>query len=316
MSACNGIDHRRTTSGGATDLTPVAPWHVHKRHAEEVYLTHWRRTGHDAFHIRARRPGAHAFYRVGRAFDPLLLCETVRQTFPLLCHAAYDVPRGHQLIWEHFGYRVDDAAYADVDRGPDVTMDVHCFDISYRGTRPAALSLRAEVRWGDVPVATAETRFTVRSAAVYQRLRGAYAETGAAMARAVPVPAPDPYALAGRARPQDLVLAPPGDDGRQLRVDTTHPVYFDHPVDHVPGMILLEAVHQAVGGADVSALDCAFHRYVELDAPCTIIAASTEGNREEQRTRITAAQGDTIRFSADVTSRAVLVREATGRAAR
>ncbi|MBX7550243.1 ScbA/BarX family gamma-butyrolactone biosynthesis protein [Streptomyces sp. NPDC004232] len=322
MSACDGIGRRPATRKTADGLTPVTPRHVHKNHAEEVYLTHWRSTGRDRFFIRARRPGAHDFYRVGKVFDPLLLCETVRQTFPLLCHDVYDVPLGHQLIWERFGYRVADAAYAGMDRGRELTLDVRCFDVVRRGTRAAALSLHAQVYWGGVPVATADTRFTVQAPAVYRRLRGEHADAGRAMARAVPVPDPDLRTRAGRDLVRDLVLAPRGADGRQLRVDTTHPLYFDHPVDHVPGMVLLEAVHQSVDGADVTALDCTFHRYVELDSHCTITAgppgAEHDGHGEpgERHSRITAVQGGEVRFTAAVTSRACAVREAAGSGAR
>lgn len=34
-------------------------------------------------------------------------------------------------------------------------------------------------------------------------------------------------------------------DGWPLRVDRTHPILFDHQLDHVPGMLLLEAARQA-----------------------------------------------------------------------
>ncbi|WP_260845011.1 AfsA-related hotdog domain-containing protein [Streptomyces sp. SLBN-31] len=46
--------------------------------------------------------------------------------------------------------------------------------------------------------------------------------------------------------PTDVVLSPLGQPHRwQLRVDTRHPVLFDHIVDHVPGMLLIEAARQA-----------------------------------------------------------------------
>ncbi|WP_142212826.1 AfsA-related hotdog domain-containing protein [Streptomyces sp. SLBN-118] len=45
----------------------------------------------------------------------------------------------------------------------------------------------------------------------------------------------------GRDRFEDVVLAATDRPDRwQLRVDTTHPILFDHLVDHAPGMLLLE----------------------------------------------------------------------------
>ncbi|MEU1287656.1 ScbA/BarX family gamma-butyrolactone biosynthesis protein [Kitasatospora sp. NPDC005856] len=334
MPVCKDIDRSRSDDAGDPGLTgagtadfsddtaPVEPWQVHKLRPDEVYLTRWRRTGPDAFHIRARRPLRHPLYRVAPDFDPLLLCETVRQTFPLLCHAAYDVPLGHQLIWERIRYDIDDAAYAGADRGPELELHVRCFDLSYRGKHPAALSLWALVTWGGLPVATADTRFTVQSRAVYQRLRGAYADTESAVAKASPAPAPAPCAGTGRHRARDVLLTSPADDGRRLRVDPTHPIYFDHPVDHVPGMLLLEAAHQAVGGA-VSTLDCTFHRYVELDAPCTIVTTplapdarpADSGSGVVGRTRVTAVQDGRRHFTADLVPYAAPVLVDSGRIA-
>ncbi|WP_316527833.1 ScbA/BarX family gamma-butyrolactone biosynthesis protein [Kitasatospora brasiliensis] len=315
-----------TCDADADDAVPVEPWQVHKLRSDEVYLTGWHRTGPDAFRILARRPQEHPLYRVRSEFDPLLLCETVRQTFPLLCHAAYEVPPGHQLTWGRFRYDLDDAAFAGVDRGSELELAVLCSELSYRRGHLAGLSLRAEVSWGGVRVAVAETRFTVQSRAVYQRLRGGYADAEAAMASAGPAPAPVPCAGTGRTRPRDVVLAPAAGGVRRLRVDPGHPVYFDHPVDHVPGALLLEAVHQSAGRA-VRTLECTFHRFVEFDAPCTIVTApldpepgrarrDDDGSPAVERTRITAVQGGQTRFTADLVHRVAPAREGSVRAAR
>ncbi|MEU3873265.1 MULTISPECIES: ScbA/BarX family gamma-butyrolactone biosynthesis protein [Streptomyces] len=286
----------------------VEPIHTHKQRAAEVYLTHWEQTGEDRFRIDARRPLAHAFYRVGAQGDPLLICETVRQALPMLCHAAYDVPLGHQLIWDTLRYTIEDSAHAGAGRGPHAELHIECFDLAYRGARPAALSLRAVYYWDGVRVATVETRFALLSPGAYGRLRGARADAGAAMASAVPPGRPVPCATTGRSRPQDVVLSALDENQWLLRTDTSHPVLFDHPVDHVPGIVLLEAAHQAVGGAQVTRLDCEFQQYVELDAPCTITATplrtvtDTDGPGEHQ-VRVTAVQHDRLCFSASVTCR-------------
>lgn len=62
-----------------------------------------------------------------------------------------------------------------------------------------------------------------------------------------------------------------------LRVDGCHPVFFDHPVDHVPGMLLVEAARQAAvaatGGRGVPIeMDTEFRKYVEFAEPCWIDA--------------------------------------------
>jgi hypothetical protein len=82
---------------------------------------------------------------------------------------------------------------------------------------------------------------------------------------------------AGRPRQRDVLLRDAGQPHRWwLRVDTGHPVLFDHPVDHVPGMLLLDAARQAAhaelgaGAVPPLALDADFGRFVELGAPCRV----------------------------------------------
>jgi hypothetical protein len=60
------------------------------------------------------------------------------------------------------------------------------------------------------------------------------------------------------------------------------PYFFDHPLDHVPGMGLLEAMRQAALAirhpepALPLSIQAAFTHYVELDIPCLIRATTGE----------------------------------------
>lgn len=114
-------------------------------------------------------------------------------------------------------------------------------------------------------------------------------------------PAPSPESLpaggadlapaaVGRSRAADVLLTRPaaGPAGRWLlRVDQQHPVFFDHPSDHVPGMVLLEALRQAghatlapvAAGPDrpiaLTGCQIAFRAFCELTSPVVIEAAHT-----------------------------------------
>lgn len=99
---------------------------------------------------------------------------------------------------------------------------------------------------------------------------------------------------------------------RRLRADTAHPVLFDHPVDHAPGMLLLEAARQAaqaVAAPEAAlpvSMDAVFFRYAELDAPCRIEADPGEPDSQgRRRTRITAHQDDRVVFCATMTTEPV-----------
>ncbi|WP_455403034.1 ScbA/BarX family gamma-butyrolactone biosynthesis protein [Streptomyces bambusae] len=291
----------------------VAKEYVHRAALADVFLTGWSAQGTDAFTIDAQWPRYHGFYTSEHGlYDPLLLCETIRQTLPLLTHTAYGVPFGHQLGWSRFQYAVNPRAMR-IERTPaELRIHATCTDITYRRALPVSLTMQYEVMRGTLLLAVASTTFHCHAPALYQRLRAGRGNVGQ-MFWNVPEPAaPLAKELCGRDRAQDVVLSP-ADDPQQwrLRVDTSHPVLFDHPVDHVPGMVLLEAARQAAHAGAPSgpcwpiSMDVAFHRYVEFDTPCLISAEPTAppAAGHDQRLQVTAAQPDasTPSFTATVT---------------
>lgn len=83
---------------------------------------------------------------------------------------------------------------------------------------------------------------------------------------------------------------------------------FDDPVDHVPGMLLLEAARQAAhaacapsGPVLVSSMEVSFNRYVEFDTPCLIDARSEPTTGPDSTVRVDARQGYVLAFTASAT---------------
>ncbi|MBO0821741.1 MAG: hypothetical protein J2P26_12935, partial [Nocardiopsaceae bacterium] len=86
-------------------------------------------------------------------------------------------------------------------------------------------------------------------------------------------------------------VTPAGPDGHQALVaaDGGHPVFFDHPHDHLPGMLLLEAARQlAVARAALVSerpaaafrlVSCAasFAGFAELQPPARLVADGSAG---------------------------------------
>jgi hypothetical protein len=113
-----------------------------------------------------------------------------------------------------------------------------------------------------------------------------------------------PPQTVGRISPTDVVLSPTGKPGRwQLRVDTAHPALFDHPLDHVPGMMLLEAARQATVatlGPSCMPLEITseFRRYTELSSPCVIETCRipTAGTAPGQSVLVTGHQNGELAF--------------------
>jgi 2-oxo-3-(phosphooxy)propyl 3-oxoalkanoate synthase len=256
---------------------------VHREADREVLLTGWRREAAESFALRARLPREHRLYAdADGGHDPMLLAETVRQAGLLVSHAELDVPFGHQFLMHSL------SASWDPDRlrtGPgseptDLMLRLTCHDVRRRGTRLAGMSYQVQLYRSGSPIGAGRARFDCLSPAAYGRLRP-HPQAGPP----APVPAPGlAPALVGRERPGDVTLTPTADERVwELRVDQTHPVFFDHPVDHVPGMLLVEALRQAAWHSahpdrlELRSMRMEFHQYTELDRPCLVRATVTSG---------------------------------------
>jgi hypothetical protein len=278
-----------TTRAPMTDTAPVTVplltttvprEFVHRRSVAEVLLTDWRAdatASANSFVVTAQWPRCHAlFVPAGGHQDPLLMVESIRQTGSLLAHAEYGVPFGHQFLMWDMSFAATASAFEAGSAPTDVELHTVCRDIVRRGSTIAGMRYEVSVRRDGLTVASGSARFSCTSPAAHRRLRhGRPTTTGRVL------PAPVDPAEVGHTNPDHVVLAAatvPGENRWELRVDTGHAVFFDHPVDHVPGMVLLEAARQAARsatrqpGALVLGLESEFTRYAELDVPCWIEA--------------------------------------------
>lgn len=303
--------------------TTVAREYVHRAALSEVFLTGWGRSGQDAFTVTAQWPRSHSFYSSEHGVhDPLLLCETLRQSGLLLTHTAYGTPFGYQLSWSRLRYTANPRALRIKNTPAEIEMHVKCGDIRYRRSLPVQMSMHIEVVRDGSCLALADIGFGQHSPRVYERIRAGRGNVARMFADAPAPTPPIPRSLAGRSRDHDVVLSPargalssvPAQEPRaperrrwRLRVDTAHPVLFDHPVDHVPGMLLLESVRQAGhtlapsnGAVMPTSMDVVFNRYVEFDEPCWIEAGTEPRTARDGRRsiRVSAIQGDSDAFTA------------------
>ncbi|MBD0707264.1 hypothetical protein BU197_02200 [Streptomyces sp. CBMA291] len=284
----------------------------------EVFLTDSVMAGGDRFLVGAQLPRNHALYRpegTGQA-DFMLLVEVVRQAGIFLSHRHHDVPLGHHFIFKALSLRIGDPAALRVGAGPlPVVLDVKV--VTPEGPRnPRRFDARFDmvIEVAGRECARASASVTVIDGVRYARLRqrGRSAGTGTpAPATGSPVPPAE-----GRGVLRPLSGKGSGAAGARewrLHVDTTHPGYFEHPSDHVPGMLLLEAFRQAAlrtgrpCGTDGEApadlldfpdgahgallsLDADFAVFGELSEAVTIDATPTG----DGRIRLSATQGERV----------------------
>ncbi|MDV9190525.1 ScbA/BarX family gamma-butyrolactone biosynthesis protein [Streptomyces sp. SR27] len=280
---------------------------VHRASVTEVFLTDAVVAGADRFLVGAQLPRNHALYRpekTGQA-DFMLLVEAVRQAGIFLSHRYHDVPLGHHFIFKALSLRISDPAALRVGSGPlPVVVDVRVVTPA-GGRNPRRFDARFDmvIEVGGRECARASAGVTVIDGVRYGRLRqrGRTAQPPGPVAGAV--------AAGDSAESRGVLLSVPGAPGTwRLRVDPTHPGYFEHPSDHVPGMLLLEAFRQAAlltgraGGAGAGAragaggavalasLDAEFAVFGELAETVTVEATATP----DGRVRLSATQGSRV----------------------
>ncbi|MFJ7205163.1 ScbA/BarX family gamma-butyrolactone biosynthesis protein [Streptomyces sp. NPDC098789] len=271
--------------GSGTALTSTVPRElVHRAAVAEVFLTGMCRPGPDRFHVRAQLPRGHSFFSpiAGTHYDPMMICETIRQVGSYVAHEAYGVPLGHQFLLWGLDYSTMPENLVIGDAPADLDLEVTCSDIRMRGTQLQALRYEVTMLLNGVVIATGDVGYTVTSPAVYRRLRAAQLDRR-------PMPslpsAPLQPAQVGRISPFDVVLAATAQTTTavtwQLRYDTRHPVLFDHPGDHLPGMVLLEAARQAAVALTPApavmpvSVVSTYQRYAEFGIPLWVTAERT-----------------------------------------
>ncbi|MFJ9210380.1 ScbA/BarX family gamma-butyrolactone biosynthesis protein [Streptomyces sp. NPDC102264] len=305
--ACNTIHSAPSTPAPG----PALKGYVRKSETDEILVRDWRNVSPETQIVTLQWPHIHSFYTLpGGATSPLLLTECIRQGLALLSHTVHDIPLDHRLGWEYA--RTTVARPALRPRSGPTTAELRITHTTVTRRRGGSVHLTAHINStvGGEHLGTAEIRYTTHPPAIYRRLRREYADAGRAFGNALPPAPPATPGLVGRDDPGDVVIAPTGTAHHwQLRTDTSHSTLYDHPHDHIPGMVLLEAVSQAAqaefgerGPVVPFDFDTVFSRYVEFDAPVWIdVAPETPDVLGRDRLRVTGTQNGRDVFRTAVT---------------
>ncbi|MFF7365050.1 ScbA/BarX family gamma-butyrolactone biosynthesis protein [Streptomyces sp. NPDC008125] len=250
---------------------PVRPADAHRVQPDDVLIRGYRRLAENTYALDIDWAGRHVFFEpaLGSVHHHMLIAQTLRQIGLSLAHTEFEISSAHQFLMSGMSYSVDPRRSTDLS---PIRAEAVCTWTGRNGIR-IAIALEQH---GSVFVRS-ESGFSWVSDRVYRRLRGAHL-TGRPGVMPAPVGAPP----VGRRAADEVVL---GASGRahhwELIADTGNPALMDHPVDHVPGLVVMEASQQAAhavvaGTGDRSwcplATDMRTSRYIEFDAPCWIDA--------------------------------------------
>jgi 2-oxo-3-(phosphooxy)propyl 3-oxoalkanoate synthase len=277
----------------------VARHLVHRRAVSEVLLTDWYRTGVNAFVCAAQWSRSHSFYRVrnGR-HDPLLLAETIRQAGLLLCHEAYQISLEHRFLMDRMIYDADLDGLRAGATPAEIVLVVQVQELRRRTRLASALRLDVEFLRDKVLIGRGTGWVRCLEPLLYQRVRSPQCPQ---LTLREQQPAPVPPADVGLLESDDVVLGHCWQPGEwPLRILTEHPVLFDHPLDHVPGMLGLEGMRQASRAAlgwpnaQLTACDITFLRFIDLGAPSSVRATVRQRSTASASLMMLLAQaGDT-----------------------
>ncbi|MET7768959.1 ScbA/BarX family gamma-butyrolactone biosynthesis protein [Nocardia sp. NPDC005366] len=264
---------------------------AHRSAVAEVFVTDTAPAGGDEFLAAVQLPRAHAlwFDRLVTYHDPLAVLEAVRQSLLVIGQRYLGVPADAPASLQRMGLSVDDLSlFHDDERTPleaivrirsdQTSADSGYFrDVSFEAAVTIDGARAMTVRGGGIAFprdAYEELR------ALQQNRRGPSATTD--------TPPLDPN-LFGRRDPRNIVLGRP-DERLILVVDQRHPSFFDHPYDHVPGPLLIEAFRQAalVAATEANLLDAPvaavtelraeFTEFIELDADIECVTEISPGS--------------------------------------
>ena len=269
---------------------------VHKRSLENVLLTEVRRRADDHFVCAGRIPTAHRFFNdTGRTpqKDILFYTELGRQASLAVSHTFLGVSKDEVFIFEQSQSWMKDAAWSARLRpaGDSVVTEINIREIERRRNNAVSRVVGDQVMFIDgTPVFHGIGAWTLQPAALFQRLRRMSKPRSSSERE-------NPQVFRYPLRDNVVIYVPKSNEDRtqfvtSLIVDQTHPYFFDHACDHVPGMLLLEgcaqlaqaAVSQAAWATSrklaVSAYDVNFRQFVECDLPISITAQFNESTTQ------------------------------------
>lgn len=282
----------------ASHVRTISRHLAHRCAVSEVFVTSLHGTG-DEFVAGAQLPRMHAYYGdhlppADTEYDPMLVMEAARQAAIALAHEYFGVPEDFGFIVRTFNGAVTGSTSWRIGQTPaNLTMSVQISRRHRHGGALHGVDMVLEIECDGAPMMIVDGSFTWVPPAKWAALRSEY-RTILGLGEIGDAEPPDTVVLddgaaaadVGRANPRNVVIGPVRwEDAAavtQVRVDTGHPILFDHPVDHVPGSLLLEAAHQTVTGMSAPdrprliGISSRFDRFVELDRGSECVAQTEQ----------------------------------------
>lgn len=228
---------------------------VHRAAICEVFLTDSIQVEDGQFMLAAQLPRVHSYYNdhdsVRKMNDPLLLTEAARQAAIAVAHQYVGAPADSKFIYNMSEMRIQNVdALIIGDRPGCLVLDAVITSTKERHGVVVGIGLGITLTLDGETVGSTDILFQWMPPAAWDSLRA----RGRSLLnlQADRSASPDtrlPAAHVGRMLTSNVVLGQyvTKEQGlvADVLVDRDHPAIFDHPLDHIPGMLQFEAMRQA-----------------------------------------------------------------------
>ncbi|MEV7342860.1 AfsA-related hotdog domain-containing protein [Streptomyces sp. NPDC093544] len=271
----------------------VSRFLVHRTSVAEVFVTDSAAVGDDTFLVAAQLPRGHLIGENAPLYDFTLLVEVVRQAGVLVAHRHLDIDLGSAFIFRSLNLHTVGLANLMIGSNPaEVLVKMRVDARRNRAGRIQGFTFSGDVSLDGEVAMAGDGTLLILSQRAYRTMRTARpTEPDPSLPRFTPA-AP---ATVGRQEARnvvitDPVLTMPGKVFALIAMDPSHPHMFDHPLDHVPGHLQMEAARQlAISSVarlhgvspatlTVASIATEFTAFAELDQ-VTELRASVEGFR-------------------------------------
>ncbi|WP_052851212.1 ScbA/BarX family gamma-butyrolactone biosynthesis protein [Streptomyces avicenniae] len=277
---------------------------VHRDALGEVFLTDLQRLDDESYVAAAQLPRSHAYYGDHllrpNCYDPLLIIEACRQANLAGAHRFYAVAEDDKFILTHIDLNLTHPRAVVVGAAPlPLVMHVRVVHRKERDGRVTGLDYVIELSVAGTVIGHAEMGLRFKTPTDYLTLRlgnrgGVPLPSSATHPESTPGAPVAPH-LVGRASPDNVVLVDARTAGgvsrAGLRIPAGHASMFDHPQDHLPGMVIAEGARQL---ALLTALDARGMSAAKV-IPTALAVRFTRFGELEDATVLTARAGDQVR---------------------
>ncbi|UNZ19547.1 AfsA-related hotdog domain-containing protein [Streptomyces sp. 891-h] len=232
---------------------------AHRSQIGEVFVADSAQTSEDDHYLSFQIPRAHSLWSDAPRghHDPFASAEAARQAIFVMLHRHLGVPVQLPFSLQRITLHVEDPeAYAREGNRPlQGFLHYRVTGRERRGADVVGMRLAGSMEIGGRPALSLTAQLAFMSQGDYDVFRS-YQRARKPLATARLTPStPLPPAAVGRGDPRNVVIGAAGDgtaptaDRYLLVADRTHPAFFDHEYDHVPGPLMVEGMRQAAVAA-------------------------------------------------------------------